>query len=333
VGATSAPHAFTLTNTGNASLTVSGVLASAEFGQTNNCPATLAPTAACTINGTFTPAGSGTRNGSITISDNASGNPHTITLAGSGDSATADTDGDGVPNGVEQTLGMNPNVKDNDVFGNPTLFAMQQYRDFLNREGDSGGINFWANQIAGAQTTRGQCVESFFNSAEFQQTVAPVVRLYFAYFNRIPDYPGLQFWINYFKSGHSLDEISDNFATSPEFTSTYGSLNNSQYVTLVYQNVLGRPPDTAGFNFWVGQLNTASMTRGQVMRNFSESSEYQSTSFNKVYVTMMYVGMLRRAPDQGGFDFWVGYMGGGNSGLSLINGFLTSPEYHNRFLP
>jgi hypothetical protein len=47
----------------------------------------------------------------------------------------------------------------------------------------------------------------------------------------------------------------------------------------------------------------------------------------------MYAGMLQRAPDQGGFDFWVSYKNQGNSGLALINGFMNSQEYRNRFLP
>jgi hypothetical protein len=248
-----------------------------------------------------------------------------------------DTDGDGSPDCVEQALGSNPSVKDNDIFTAAApqnlRFSLQQFRDFLNREGDADGVHFWATSLSAGTYTRGQVTENFFNSAEFQNNVSPVVRLYFAYFLRIPDYAGLQFWINYYKSGHSLDEISNFFAASSEFTSTYGSLNNSQYVNLVYQNVLGRAPDAGGFNFWVNQLNTNAMARGQVMRNFSESAEYQAASVSLVYVTMMYVGMLRRAPDQGGFNFWVGYMNAGNPGLSLINGFLNSPEYHGRFLP
>jgi hypothetical protein len=244
-----------------------------------------------------------------------------------------DCDGDWRSNGLEQAEGTDPLVKDNDVFANARFFAMQQYRDFLGREGDSGGINFWTDRINTAANTRAQVVESFFNSAEFQQTVAPVVRLYFAYFLRIPDYVGLQYWINYYKAGHSFDEISQAFAGSPEFANTYGSLSNGSFVFLVYRNVLGRNPDSAGFAYWTNQLDTGARTRGQVMLVFSESAEYKSVSINMVYVTMMYVGMLRRAPDQGGFDFWVGYLNNGNSGLALIGGFLAAPEYRARFLP
>jgi hypothetical protein len=246
--------------------------------------------------------------------------------------ALADDDSDGVPNGVEHAEGLNLLVKDNDIFGVSRLFAMQQYRDFLGREGDAGGIDFWTSRINANLSTRGQVIENFFDSPEFQGNVAPVARLYFTYFLRIPDYGGLKFWMNYY-SGHSLDEISNFFAQSPEFISTYGSLNNGQFVTLVYNNVLGRQPDQGGFDFWKGQLDSNSMTRGQVMLGFSESAEYKQASLDMIYVTMMYVGMLQRAPDQGGFDFWVGYKNQGNSGLALINGFLASPEYRSRFLP
>ena len=60
-----------------------------------------------------------------------------------------DLDGDGIPNGVEVTESRDPYVMDNDVFANARLFAMQQYRDFLNREGDEPGIVGWTNLIGG----------------------------------------------------------------------------------------------------------------------------------------------------------------------------------------
>ena len=69
------------------------------------------------------------------------------------------------------------------------------------------------------------------------------------------------------------------------------------------------------------------------MVGFSESNEYQTKMYEEIYVTMTYMGLLRRAPDQGGFDYWVNRMDGGGSGLGLINGFLASAEYANRFEP
>ena len=244
---------------------------------------------------------------------------------------TGDADNDGIPNSVELVEGRNPLLKDNDVFTNNRLFAMQQYRDFLGREGDAGGITSWVNYLNGGGT-RAAVTEGFFSSNEFQGTGSPVVRLYFAYFLRIPDYGGLTYWIGQFRIGVPLATISNAFAGSAEFLSRYGALTNSQFVDLVYQNVLNRPADAGGKSFWLGQLN-GGMPRGSMMIGFSESAEYLSTIFSETYVTMMYIGMLKRAPDTGGFNFWVGYLDGGNSGQALINGFLGAPEFRSRFLP
>ena len=222
-------------------------------------------------------------------------------------------------------------MKDNDVFGNARLFAMQQYRDFLGREGDAAGVNAWTSYLLGSGT-RAAMVEGFFASGEFQNYISPVARLYFAYFLRIPDYDGLTFWINYYRAGYAFSAISDAFAGSGEFTSRYGALANDQFVDLVYQNVLGRAADTGGKAYWLGQLN-GGMSRGTMMLGFSESAEYVAAIRNEVNVTMTYVGMLRRSPDAGGFQFWTGYLDGGNSQQALINGFLGAPEYRSRFLP
>ena len=243
-----------------------------------------------------------------------------------------DADNDGIPSCLEPREGRNLAVKDNDVFSVPRLFAMQQYRDFLGREGDPDGVFFWGSHIDIGHMTRAQVIESFFGSPEFQGSIAPVARLYFAYFLRIPDYGGLQFWSGYYRDGNPLQAIADFFAGSPEFVARYGSLTNSQFVTLVYNNVLGRAPDPDGLAYWTGRLDSGELSRGGVMLGFSNSAEYQALIGNEVYVTMMYMGMLRREPEQAGFDFWVDSMDSGSSGLAMINGFLGSQEYRQRFL-
>jgi hypothetical protein len=210
-------------------------------------------------------------------------------------------------------------------------FVKQLYRDFLNREADPGGLQFWVNMIDSGAMTRAQIIDSFFWSEEFGLRIAPIVRLYFASFLTIPDYAELQYWIDQYINGQPLDSISDAFATSQEFQQWYGTLSNEQFVTLVYQNVLGRSPDPGGSAYWVGQLNSGALTRGQLMLWFSESTEYKGMVGIEVFVTMMYVGILGRSPDQGVFDYWVGYLDRGNSEYSVIDAFLNSQEYANRF--
>ena len=88
LSAASQAQTITLTNGGNAALTVTGVSIagtnSGDFKTTNGCGATVAPTANCTFQITFTPTALGNRTAALVISDNAIGGPQSITLSGQG---------------------------------------------------------------------------------------------------------------------------------------------------------------------------------------------------------------------------------------------------------
>jgi len=85
VGTSSASQAVTLSNTGNASLTINSITSPSGYSQTNTCGSSVAAGASCTINVTFTPTRSGTVSGSITVSDNGAGNTsQKVTLTGTG---------------------------------------------------------------------------------------------------------------------------------------------------------------------------------------------------------------------------------------------------------
>jgi hypothetical protein len=60
---------------------------------------------------------------------------------------------------------------------------------------------------------------------------------------------------------------------SSEFISRYGTLTDSGFVTAMYENVLGRAPDEAGLNFWLGQLEGSGQTSAIVLVGFAESPE------------------------------------------------------------
>jgi hypothetical protein len=81
----------TLTNTGNAALTITSIAItganSGDFTQTNTCPVsptTLAAGSNCKINVTFDPTATGARSASVTITDNAANSPQSMPLTGTG---------------------------------------------------------------------------------------------------------------------------------------------------------------------------------------------------------------------------------------------------------
>jgi uncharacterized protein YdbL (DUF1318 family) len=87
VGTISSPKSVYVTNHGNTALSISGITATGDFAQNrqdNTCGATLAAQTTCTINVFFTPTKTGTRTGSLSISDNGGGSPQNIGLSGVG---------------------------------------------------------------------------------------------------------------------------------------------------------------------------------------------------------------------------------------------------------
>lgn len=101
-----------------------------------------------------------------------------------------------------------------------------------------------------------------------------LVELYIAFFNRVPDADGLSFWIDQFKAGVPIDTIAENFYSAAlQFSSVTGyssSMTDSDFVRIIYRNVLGRsgataPPD-ADVAFWAGELANHHATRGSLIR-------------------------------------------------------------------
>jgi hypothetical protein len=89
VGSTSAAQTVTITNSGNAAATVSGITAAAGFAETNTCGSSLAVGASCTASVTFAPTAGQTYSGDLTVNSNATNSPLLVALSGSG--ATAST--------------------------------------------------------------------------------------------------------------------------------------------------------------------------------------------------------------------------------------------------
>jgi hypothetical protein len=97
-----------------------------------------------------------------------------------------------------------------------------------------------------------------------------LIELYVAFFNRVPDADGLSYWIDQVAAGVSTDRIADGFyAAAIQFSTQTGysaSMSDSDFVRIIYKNVLGRtgtlaPPD-ADVQYWASRLASGASTKG-----------------------------------------------------------------------
>ncbi len=97
-------------------------------------------------------------------------------------------------------------------------------------------------------------------------TVSDLQQLYVGYFGRAADQEGLNFWLEAINNGGlSLENVHTSFVQSEEYTALYEGLSNSDLVTQVYLNVLGRAVEAEGLAFWAGALDAGTITQDQLI--------------------------------------------------------------------
>jgi hypothetical protein len=232
-------------------------------------------------------------------------------------------------------------------------FIRQQYLDFLSREPDPGGWDYWTEGITQCGSDP-RCIHdhrinvsaAFFIELEFQETGYVVYRLHRAAFGTMPNGPTranisfTQFMADrgQLVPGPGLPQSTLNFANAlvqrPEFKQRYpDAMPNTQFVDALFDSA-NLTPFIIERQHQVEAMNNGK-TRAQVLMDVIELPAFKTREYNGAFVLMQYFGYLRRDPDQGGYDFWLDVLNNRVPGnfRGMVCAFLTSAEYQHRFGP
>ncbi|MDQ1728271.1 MAG: serine protease AprX [Pyrinomonadaceae bacterium] len=234
----------------------------------------------------------------------------------------------------------------------PDYFVRQHYVDFLGREPDESGFNFWSEQIAECGGDAG-CVErrrinvsaAYFLSIEFQETGGLVEGLYRASYARRPLYAefvpdaklvaqnvivGSANWSQQLAA--NKEAFLNAWVQRGVFRAAYDGLTNEAFVdTLISHTSRGFNGDRAAL---VTGLNSSTLTRAAVLGQIVENDGFLAARRNQMFVMMEYFGYLRRDPDEAGYQFWLDKLnafGGNFEQAEMVKAFIVSGEYRERF--
>ncbi|HMG76255.1 MAG TPA: DUF4214 domain-containing protein, partial [Pyrinomonadaceae bacterium] len=247
------------------------------------------------------------------------------------------------------------------------FFVTQQYADFLGRDPDVSGLNFWTNQIDSCGTDT-QCTAvkrinvsaAFYLSIEFQETGFLVYRLFKAsYPDNVSRPRGFPSYREFFHDTQDIGRgvvvgvgnwqaqldtnkqvAANEFVERSEFKLRYpANLTATQYVDALNTNT-GGALSVAERDALVTGLQNATETRATVLRKIADDSDFRAAQFNRAFVLMEYFGYTRRHPtaapdtDFSGYDFWLGKLNQFNGNFvqaEMVKAFITSSEYRTRF--
>jgi len=144
----------------------------------------------------------------------------------------------------------------------------------------------------------------------------------------------MNYWVHQLQGGSPLAQIAAGFTSSAEFAAKY--TNPSQYIQSIYQSALERTPTPTELTQWTAFAS--GKTAADLAMSLTTSGDFITQSHDKVSVSLDYLGLLGRPSEPGGFEYWLTRQTSDLPELHLtelqvINGFLNSPEYHDRFLP
>ena len=166
------------------------------------------------------------------------------------------------------------------VIGNHAMMFYGYDKDFLHAENSWGTA--WGD--TGRWSLRIGLVKEIFEAwaiTGFDDVTPPIprsesylqaFRLYRACLSRKPDAEGIAWWVRQIDAGMELREVAARFIDSEEFRIEYGSVSDKVFVTLLYNNVLGREPDADGYAYWLNKL-TNGYPKQDILVSFSESPE------------------------------------------------------------
>jgi hypothetical protein len=247
------------------------------------------------------------------------------------------------------------------------FFVRQQYLDFLGREPDTSGFQFWTGQITacGSNTTcignnRVNVSAAFFLSIEFQETGGFVTRTQRVAFGRQSADPSsrvayLQFMRDTRRVGAGVvvgqpgfdtlleankQAYARQIVTSAAFLARFPVTPAASYVDALYASAAVTP--TAAERQAAINAFGAGGTAGRVaaLRSVADSNSVRQAELNPSFVLAEYFGYLRRnptdAPDfsDAGYQFWLSKLNSFNGDFvkaEMVKAFIVSQEYRGRF--
>jgi hypothetical protein len=234
----------------------------------------------------------------------------------------------------------------------PEFFVRQQYLDFLGREPEQSGLDYWSGQLRSCgqdpdctNTRRLDISAAFYIAQEFQDSGLYIYDVYEGALGRRPDHAEYAVDRKNVVGGPRLETDKATFASSfvdrAEFQAQYPLTMNAE---VFVDALLRTAQQSSGLDLGNSRTalitlynsgSTATESRSLVLRSVVEGHGFKQTQYNAAFVLMEYYGYLGRNPDGPGYDFWLHVLNDGdrNNYRGMVCSFITSAEYQQRFSP
>lgn len=220
-----------------------------------------------------------------------------------------------IPNGSSQTAVIARVLATDDVWnslgGTVNGFVTGVYRSLLGRLPDDEGMAHWVDKLESGESRTDMILEF----ARTPEALRYKVALWYqddlgwtTPISVLKKNDGVGYWADLLASGQSDSTVLGKMLATDDYFAAHGG-NNRDFLTGLYQSLLGRVTDPVGFNYFLGLLQSGK-SRADVIRMIQLTDEAKQTTVARWYIEQLgWSDTVSHLKINAGVQYWASYIG------------------------
>jgi hypothetical protein len=214
---------------------------------------------------------------------------------------------------------------------NQPAFVNQLFQDLYGRGPYAAELETNLVALQQGTTSRAELAASLFQSVEFHENAAFLVKLYLSILKHDPQFEQWSQIVKVMRDGATQDDALSAFMNTPEYASAFPqSLSDGAMVSRLFQQMFDRAANGAELDSWASKMSQGT-SRRTVMEALLRNPEFELHIGNRVNARLVYLAFLRRAGSTAEIARVAESFKSGASVVEVIGSILALPEFAARF--
>lgn len=224
----------------------------------------------------------------------------TMAMSANALSLKPDYDGDGMPDQQELVEGLDPLLRDHDIFTSNRWFVQQAWRDLFVREIDTPALTTWTAQMDNG-LSRKALLRTLVQSDDFTRSVAPAGRVRWAAGEELdasPTHARLRADIVEYQQTLSWKPLAKRLSDSPAFAARFPQTSALEFVRAIHARAnltLSVMEETE----LASRLDAGTLTRDDIVLIIANDSRFVRATEGRVWGVVLDTLLRQNGPAQG----------------------------------
>lgn len=184
------------------------------------------------------------------------------------------------------------------------------YRALLDREPTELELFAWTDRIDVGMGTLDDLIADLTMAKQRRDPAGDVLRSFRVSLGRLPTINEIRAWEDAMENGTDLEQLNESLVTSDAFANDHGQLTDAEFVGVIYDNAIGRPPTERRLADWLEAFADGE-PRATLPAYFADSYTVKDSTWHDLEVVQAFRAGLDRMPTDEEFQRWEAHLDDG----------------------